>query len=552
MSIATLDWIVIGAYFVIITAIGLIVGYRVRRSGEYFLGGRRFGPWLMIGQSFGVGTHAEMPVALAGAVYSVGASAIWYQWKNLFITPFYWLMAPVFRRIRRTTMAEFTEDRYGSWMAAIYIVFAICFFVINTGSMLKGAGKVISQATGGGVGVNEIVVAMTVMFILYSFVGGLVAAAWTDLFQGILIIALSFVLIPLGYQVVGGISGMQATLDPFRFSLATPSGIGPWAIAMLTVNGLVGIMAQPHQLAAVGTGKDERTCRVGMLYGNMVKRVCTVGWALVGLIVAAMIAQGHADAAMLGDPENAFGFACRQLLFPGALGLMIASILAANMSTCSAFLVDSGALFTEGLYRRRLVPNRDDRHYLWVGRISGFVITMLGVVYAMFLIESVLYTFLLTETLATFMGISVLGGILWRRANRWGALASLFSALATNFLLYSLTGQRLDHWDPNVFLAALVVGTVALVVVSLLTAPEPSAPVDDLFDRLERSSDDEDAPHLARGSSRRPLLLVNLLHLRSAGGTRVWRTFREDLNGFTIAWLIVFVLVAATALYLRP
>ncbi len=71
----------------------------------------------MIGQSFGVGTHAEMPVALAGAVYSVGASAIWYQWKNLFITPFYWIMAPVFRRIRRTTMAEFTEDRYGSWMA---------------------------------------------------------------------------------------------------------------------------------------------------------------------------------------------------------------------------------------------------------------------------------------------------------------------------------------------------------------------------------------------------------------------------------------------------
>ena len=188
MNIAFLDWAVLVAYLIVITAIGLVVGYRVRHSGEYFLGGRKFGPWLMIGQSFGVGTHAEMPVALAGAVYSVGASAIWYQWKNLFITPFYWLMAPVFRRIRRTTMAEFTEDRYGSWMAAIYIVFALCFFIINTGSMLKGAGKVISQATGGGVGVNEIVVAMTVMFILYSFVGGLVAAAWTDLFQGILII----------------------------------------------------------------------------------------------------------------------------------------------------------------------------------------------------------------------------------------------------------------------------------------------------------------------------------------------------------------------------
>jgi Na+/proline symporter len=556
MSIAPLDWFVLAAYLVIITAIGLIVGYRVRHSSEYFLGERRFGPWLMIGQSFGVGTHAEMPVALAGAVYSIGASAIWYQWKNLFITPFYWLMAPVFRRIRRTTMAEFTEDRYGSWMAAIYIVFALGFFIINTGSMLKGAGKVISQATGGGVGVNEIVVAMTVMFVLYSFVGGLVAAAWTDLFQGFLIIALSFMLIPLGWKLVGGLDGMHASLEPFRFSLATPSGIGPWVIAMLTVNGLVGIMAQPHQLAAVGTGKDERTCRVGMLYGNMVKRVCTVGWAFVGLIVAAMVAQGHADARVLGDPENAFGFACRRLLFPGALGLMIASILAANMSTCSAFLVDSGALFTEGLYRRRLMPGRNDRHYLWIGRISGFVITMVGVLYAMYLIESVLYTFLLTETLATFVGIGVLGGIVWPRANRWGALASLLASLATNFVLYYLTGERLDHWDANVFLAALLVGILALVVVSLMTAPEPAKPIEEFFERLRTSSDPPspsasvDRSPSPSADARKPLLLVNLLHpIRGTGG-RGWRAYAEDLGGFAVAWIIVVVLVVGTALIL--
>jgi Na+/proline symporter len=545
MNITFLDWSVLIAYLVIITAIGLFVGYRVRQSGEYFLGGRRFGPWLMIGQSFGVGTHAEMPVALAGAVYSVGASGIWFQWKNLFITPFYWLMAPVFRRFRRTTMAEVTEDRYGPWMGAIYIVFALLFFIINTGSMLKGAGKVISQATGGGIGVNEIVVAMTVMFMLYSFVGGLVAAAWTDLFQGFLIIVLSFLLIPLGWSAVGGLNGMQASLEPFRFSLATPSGIGPWVIAMLTLNGLVGIMAQPHQLAAVGTGKDERTCRIGMFYGNFVKRVCTVGWALVGLIVAAMIAQGHPDAATLGDPENAFGFACRQLLFPGALGLLIASILAANMSTCSAFLVDSGALFTEGLYRSRFAPGRPDRHYLWVGRISGFVITLFGVFYALFLIQSVLYTFLLTETMATFVGISVLGGILWKRANRWGALASLIVAFATNFFLYYLTGQRLDHWDANVFLAALLAGFAALVIVSLMTRPEPAASLDSLFDRLDKSSDE------GASTESRPLLLVNALRLRAAAAGRGWRAYREDLGGFVVGWAFVILLVIATAVYLK-
>lgn len=541
-AIAPLDWIVLGAYFVVITGIGLGVGYRVRKSGEYFLGGRKFGPWLMVGQSFGVGTHAEMPVSLAGAVYASGASAIWYQWKNLFITPFYWLMAPVFRRVRRTTMAEFTEDRYGSWMGGVYIVFALCFLVINTGSMLKGAGKVISQATGGGVGVNEIVVLMTVLFIAYSLVGGLIAAAWTDLFQGFLIIALSFMLIPLGWSGVGGLAGMKAVLPAFRFSLATPAGIGPWTIVMLTVNGLVGIMAQPQQLAAVGTGRDERTCRVGMFYGNFVKRVCTVGWALVGLMVAAMVAQGRAGITQLADPEDAFGVACRLLLFPGALGLMIASILAANMSTCSAFLVDSGALFTEGLYRRRLMPGRPDRHYLRVGRVSGLVITLVGVLYALFLIESVLYAFLLTETLATFVGISILGGMLWPRANRWGALASLLSALGANFTLYWMLGQRLDRWDPTVFLAALVTGTIALVVVSLLTPPEPAAATRSFFDRLRTSSDDD--------RTDAPLLLVNLLRPDRAIARHGWRVFREDLGGFAVAWILVAILVVATAWFL--
>jgi Na+/proline symporter len=282
-----------------------------------------------------------------------------------------------------------------------------------------------------------------------------------------------------------------------------------------------------------------------MLYGNMVKRVCTVGWAFVGLIVAAMVAQGHASAAALGDPENAFGFACRQLLFPGALGLMIASILAANMSTCSAFLVDSGALFTEGLYRQRLVIDKPDSHYLWVGRTSGFVITMAGVLYAMYLIESVLYTFLLTETLATFVGISVLGGIIWPRANRWGALASLLVALATNFVLYYLTGQRLDFWDANVFLAALAAGIVALVVVSVATDPEPAEHLESFFQRLDMSTDSE-----AGGTQ--PLLLVNLLRLPRVAAGKVWRTFRDDLGGFTLGWILVIVLVAVTAVFLAP
>jgi Na+/proline symporter len=258
----------------------------------------------------------------------------------------------------------------------------------------------------------------------------------------------------------------------------------------------------------------------------------------------------------LADPESAFGFACRRLLFPGALGLLVASILAASMSACAAYMVDVGALFTEGLYRPRLAPNRSDRHYLWIGRISGAAITMLGVLYAVFLIESVLYTFLLTETLSTFVGISLLGGVVWRRANRWGALASLVAALATNFLLYYLAGQRLDRWDPNVFLAALTAGIIALVAVSLLTRPEPAPQMTSFFDRLQTSTDGEtSSPSLAAsatsyGGTGKPLLLVNALRLRAAAGGRGWRAYGEDLGGLAVGITLVVALVVATAAFL--
>ena len=116
----------------------------------------------------------------------------------MLMTPFYWLPAPWYRRSRRTTIGEIIEDRYGTGMAAVYSLFAIAFFVLNQGTMFKGAGKIIAMASGGGISPNGVVAAMTAAVLLYSFFGGLIAAAYTDFIQGFLIIALSFMLIPAG------------------------------------------------------------------------------------------------------------------------------------------------------------------------------------------------------------------------------------------------------------------------------------------------------------------------------------------------------------------
>jgi Na+/proline symporter len=128
--------------------------------------GISFNVWLVIGQAFGTGTHAEMPVSLAGKVYSSGYAGIWYQWKNLFITPFYWILAPLFRRFRRTTTGEVYEDRYGNFMGMVYAIFALAYFVFNLGAMLKGAGKLVSVATGAAVEPNTVVLLMTGSFLI--------------------------------------------------------------------------------------------------------------------------------------------------------------------------------------------------------------------------------------------------------------------------------------------------------------------------------------------------------------------------------------------------
>jgi len=559
----TADWLVLVGYFVGITAFGLWMARKVRSSGGYFLGDRKLPWWVMVGQSFGTGTHAENPVAQAGATFRFGFATIWYQWKNMLITPFYWLMAPWYRRCQRTTIGEMVEDRYGRGMAMLYTLFAMCYFVFNQGTMMKGAGKAISVATGGQViSANGVVLAMVAAFILYSFFGGLVASAYTDFVQGFLIIIMSFMLIPAGLTAVGGFSGMRACLPADFFELYNQSsGVDGFTILMLSLNGLIGITAQPHTLTMNATGRTERAGRVGQTYGSLVKRFCTIGWALTGLIVAAMVVQQETS---LADQEHAFGYACLHLLGPlglGLIGLMVACILAANMSTCSNFMVNAGALFTRNIYSPYLRPDARDREWLLVGRLSGLALPGWGVVFALS-VEQVLDAFLFNETLPAFLGIMVMGGILWRRANRHGALAAVLVALVLYYAMnYRATGQwqLVYRWMPGPYGWATLAGVVAFVAVSLLTRPEDPHRIARFFDNLRRSTDQQQnlpagQPTRSRvpGSAGAPpaaqrgqdLVFLDLPGWLSAGRWRgFFRRYREDLVGFVLAWATVGVLV---------
>ncbi len=542
-----LDTLVVLVYFFGITGYGLWLTKRVKNSDGFFRGNRKFNKWIMIAQGFGAGTHSENFVAQTGASFQMGFAAIWYQWKNMVITPFYWLIAPWYRRSERTTVGEIVEDRYGKKMALFYSIFAILFFIFAQGAMLKGAGKVISVATNNMISTDGVVYGMTIAFIVYSYFGGLVASAYATFIQGLMIIILSIMLIPLGLDRIGGVGELHALLPENFFNLFSPElGIGWFTIAMLALNGIIGITAQPHMVSMCATGRTERDGRIGQTYGSFVKRTVTIGWAYTGLIVAALIIQNGQN---LSDPEMAFGYATRILLFPGLTGLMVASILAANMSSASNFMVNSGALFTQNVYKEYINKSPDDKQLLKVGRVSSLVLTVLGVLFALY-VDSVLHAFLFIETIAAFMGIMIFGGVVWKRANRYGAIAGVLSSYIVYYTINYLQTGKLEivyKWQPAPFGWAMLAGFVLLILVSLITKPESKEKIDAFFDNMLRLSDEDSIRN-----GQKPLAAdmghdLLLLDLPSWFTAERWKGFvkryREDWTGFLYAWLFVGALL---------
>jgi Na+/proline symporter len=545
---STLDYIVLFGYFISITAFGLWIARKTKTSDAFFRGERKFKWYIMIGQAFGVGTHAEMPVAQTGATFSQGFATIWYQWKNMLITPFYWLIAPFYRRSERTTIGEIMEDRYGSKIGLIYSIFAVTYFVFNMGVMMQGAAKVISVASGTNISPDMVVFAMTIAFIIYSYAGGLIAAAYTDFIQSFLIITLSILLIPLGLKQIGGFSGMRSVLPDHFFDLFNAaSGIDAFTIAMLAVNGIVGITAQPHMISMCATGDTERAGRIGQTFGSMVKRLVTIGWALTGLVVAALVIK---KGATLPDPEMAFGYACSVLLVPGLVGLMLSAIVAANMSACSNFMVNTGALFTQNFYKKYINPEADDRRLLKMGKLSGLGLAVLAVFFAMS-IKNVLHAFLFTETLAAFMGIIFLGGIIWKRANRYGAIAAITMSLVTYFVSNFLsTGELMlvYKWKPAPFGLAMLSGFFVFWLVSILTKPEDKVKNEAFFDNMRRKSDahytDKDGKKPFASQTGDDLLLLDLPGwLHKERWAHFFKRYREDIGGFILSWIVVGALI---------
>lgn len=555
-----LDWAVLAGYFVLIVVIGLWSLKKVKDMSDFFMGGRRFGKVFMMFFAFGAGTSSEQAISVVAGTWRVGLAGIWWQFLWLWATPFYWIVAPVMRRMRALTTADFFEHRYNTSTATLYSLYGIIMAIVFIAGGLFSSGKMVNALTGGQLdqvaqqvnlevptlekdaatgefamgsrrvqGYEFAILAMTVLFVAYGMAGGLGAAIITDFIQGVLTIAFSFLLLPFVFAKIGGFGQLHLNeVKPGMFDLVASAEVAAqlgrepitvFYVFMLSATALCGIVVQPHIMGVCGAGKTEFEGRFGFTVGNFLKRFCTIAWTFTGLACIAwylspnispltqaeinQLTPGHAtyDQAFANAfADDLFGRAAYQILpeiAPGLVGLLLASLLAAVMSTSDAQMIVGSGLFTENIYKRFIVRNGSDRHYLWAGRIAGLVIVLLAIILQSSFTDVIHALKVIIKTPAA-IGISLWFGIVWRRwtpAAVWGSTiaavgawyavanfgADLHGAGLPEFLFRIQDGQAAKMTDAWQMFSYLSAGVLVGITISLLSPRQSQEQLDHFY-----------------------------------------------------------------------
>jgi solute:Na+ symporter, SSS family len=488
-GLPVIDIVVIVIYFLVVIAIGIWSMRRISNQEDYFLAGRRAGKLLQTFAAFGQGTSSENAVGVTTTTFTNGAGGIWSSLVMLFATPMYWITSPWFRRLRTITMGDFFEERYGSKrMAATYAVIGCFCMMVNIALGFNAMTKTIVAITPKNVEqlsekemseykealqleqlqsadyskldteekerlkelqivsprkvfshLSEFVIIWVVCLIvmIYAVMGGLEAAFLSDLIQGVFIILLSVILLPFAFAKINTIYGGESLMDAFRIIhqrltesyfdiFGSPASIDfTWyyitAIAVMTT---INVVMTPNMLVTTAAAKDEFAARVGFTTGSYMKRFCTVLWGLLGLATIVLYSES------VQNPDLVWGYATRDLLGSlkiGLVGLMIACLMAALMSTADCLMITASSLIIRNLYRP-FFSTRSEGHYIFVGRIAGAVVVIGGALVAT-QFDSILAMIKLVWEFNIIVAASFWLGIKWRRANRKAAWTSIITTL---------------------------------------------------------------------------------------------------------------------------
>ena len=549
-AVQTVDYTVIGLYLLLMLGIGFYSMRFNRGAADYFRGGSRV-HWLAAGlSSFMSGFSAWTFTGAAGLAYQHGLVAILLYIGNActFLLG-YWVFAGRWRRARISTVMEYLTDRFDERTRQTFAWSTIFFQFFTGASMLYGLALFVAPACG--FPVSWTVVGCGAVILAYCVIGGLWAVVITDFLQAAILMPFTLVMAAAALQRLGGVSGLWSALPPETTSFALGGEYGwsyviTWTM-MTSVGYNTAAMAQRYFSV-----EDERAARKVALLCFGLFLVGSLIWFLPPLAMRVLHPDLRTVWPGLTNPhESSYALAALTFLPTGLVGIMLAAILSATMSSVSGLLNVHA-----GIISRDIVPTLFPRYAArvdaltlgWVATFTvGIIIT--GVATAMASRGVSVFTILVqfNTVMSLSYGPPALLGLVVRRTPHWSGLASFFASL--------VVGSFATFVDAGlVMTVVLMLGTaVAVFFASGIAGDDPAHRIrrDAFFARLNTPVDTSrelaDVPDPTRqvfrflGASTAFIGLIVLSLLPFASSDERWTVFAYVILTLALAGSLMLI-----------
>jgi Na+/proline symporter len=479
-TLGALDWAIVVAVLVISLALGLAYTRRgSRTTHDYFLSGRNL-PWWLLGTSMVATTFsADTPLAVTELVREGGIWRNWFWWAAALS---HVLAALVFSRLWRRaeimTDNELIEIRYSGRPAAFLRAFKAAYFailvnVIVMAWVLNAMGTIVTTSLG--IPFEVSVVLSSAIALVYTVSAGLWGVMVTDLFQFVIAMAGAIAAAYFAVDAAGGLGALRAaTAQGDRLAMIPATGEAvPQFLTYVLLLWWSNHAADGggYFIQRMSAAKDEGHARAGTLWFCIAHYALrSWPWIAVALATVVLLPQGHPKAAY---PELAM-----RVMPEGWRGVLVASLLAAFMSTIVTHLNWGASYLVHDLYRRFWRKGESEAHYVALGRLASLLMMILGAVTA-FAVDSISGAWVLVSTLGGGLGPILILRWFWWRVNAWSEISALgISALLAGPLAF------LDLPDWQRFLILVPTALAVSVGVTLWTGPEPEARLSAFYARV--------------------------------------------------------------------
>ena len=451
----TLDWIVLGIYFLILIVVAVWVALqRNKNTEDYFLAGRNVG-WFVIGASiFASNIGSEHVVGLAGTGFSSGTPLAHYELHAWIVLLLGWLFLPFYMRSGAFTMPEFLEKRFDSrsrWFLSVFSLFA--YVLTKVSVTIYAGGIVVSELLNLDFWIGAI--GIVVFTGIYTIIGGLKAVVYTETLQTVVLILGSVIITYLGFQEVGGWNELTKTVtevSPDHFNMWRPMNDPDFPWTGLLIGGtIVGIWywcTDQYIVQRTLAANNIMIGRRGAIFGAYLKLLPILIFLIPGIIAYALTLQNPEmfnviDSNGIERADRAFPMLVTTLLPVGIKGLVAGGLMAALMSSLASVFNSCSTIFTIDIYKK-IKPEKSEKYLVNIGKIATLVIVVLGIAWIPIMEKiggGVMYQYL--QNVQAYIGPPVtavfLLGILWKRINAEASIVTLSAGLV--LLIVRLTSE---------------------------------------------------------------------------------------------------------------